>query len=178
MVCFISACSPKTTQVITAPAPSVVEEIEEEEPALVPPPPIKEEVITSLVGNPKIVGMFEKTPCFGKCPVYSITLFDDGSIYLEGKMNLSYIGKYQSQLSKAQMVELQFKAEEIGYFSLENTYPPKGQPLMADFPLTKTYIRIGNKEKIISNRHDSPTSLRQFEAYLENLYFALDWIKQ
>ncbi len=44
----------------------------------------------------------ERTPCFGKCPVYKLELFDNKTITYDGIKNVKRIGKEDIQLTDEQ----------------------------------------------------------------------------
>ncbi len=116
---------------------------------------------------------FQKTACFGKCPVYQVTFYDDGRATWYGKMNVERMGWHETIVTKAEVKRLLDKAQEIGFFDFYNEYPT-GQKV-ADLPSTITFIRIGDMEKSIKNTHDGPEKLGEYQKFLENYITALPW---
>ena len=95
---------------------------------------------------------FQKTACFGKCPVYQVKFYKDGRATWYGKMNVERMGWHETKVAKDDLKRLLDKAQEIGFFDFYNEYPT-GQKV-ADLPSTITFIRIGDMEKSIKNTHD------------------------
>jgi ankyrin repeat protein len=63
-----------------------------------------------------------RSGCFGTCPVYSVEISGDGSVFYSGKGYVLVTGEHRSQVSQdvvSQMVEAFHKAD---YFSLDNEY--------------------------------------------------------
>ena len=48
----------------------------------------------------------ERTPCFGFCPVYSVTIRGDGEIAWNGDANVAVVGRRSGHATHAQLVEL------------------------------------------------------------------------
>ena len=41
----------------------------------------------------------QKKSCYGKCPIYEIEIFENGSLIFNGKKNVEKIGVYNSKLT-------------------------------------------------------------------------------
>ena len=53
-----------------------------------------------IVGDSKgQVAAIEKSPCFGKCPVYTMQIFKDGKVLYEGRMNTKKLGTFQKNIT-------------------------------------------------------------------------------
>lgn len=116
---------------------------------------------------------FQKTPCFGKCPVYEVKFYSDGKVTWYGRMNVERMGWYEAQVDQRVLKSIKTKAEEMDYFSFYNEYPVGTK--VPDLPTTITYLRIGDMEKQVRNTHEAPEKLQEFEKYLEELISGLDW---
>ena len=53
----------------------------------------------------------ERTPCYGKCPTYSVELKPDGKLIYNGKANVKMLGIFDGQISKEQAAKI-FKEYE------------------------------------------------------------------
>ncbi len=120
----------------------------------------------------QVVG-YQKTACFGKCPVYQVKFYSDNTATWFGKMNVDRMGWYEARLEGKVLKDIRDKAFEVGYFDFYGEYPVKYK--VADLPSTKTYIRVGDMEKSITNTHDGPAKLTEFEEYLEGIIERLAW---
>jgi len=61
-------------------------------------------------------------PCFGKCPVYDMTLMKDSTLRLVGKNFLNYIGNYKLKLTGEQYNEVMNAYKAIKLDTFRNTY--------------------------------------------------------
>ena len=89
-----------------------------------------------------------KTPCFGKCPVFTLKVYDNGLAVLEGRQNLKQIGLSHKVLTKKEMTALMAEFENGQLFSLKDEYRER----VMDLPTTTlTYIKDGKKKVITGN---------------------------
>lgn len=121
----------------------------------------------------QVVG-YEKTACFGRCPVYQVKFFSDGTVSWNGRMNVERMGAHQAQVKPEVLKAIREKADEVRFFDFYNEYPT-GDRKIADLPSTITYLRVGDMEKQVTNTHEAPEKLKEFERYLEDLIGKLEW---
>ncbi|MEJ6735597.1 MAG: DUF6438 domain-containing protein [Flavobacteriales bacterium] len=108
----------------------------------------------------------ERTPCFGTCPSYKIFIFNTGNVIFEGYSNTKYIGKFNTQLTKKQLKEIQQMMDEIDITGMRDVYDSE----VTDFPSTILFLVSNNRHrKKILDRVDAPASLKQFEKLIDFL---------
>ena len=117
---------------------------------------------------------FQRTSCFGKCPVFKIEIFKDGIARYSGKAFTKRMNVHEAVVDDLTIQKIQKKAAEIKYFELQNTYP-QGELQISDLPHIISYIRTENTGKLINNAYDAPKELIDFERWLENELDILDW---
>jgi len=180
-----TACSPKTSTKLNDRQPQwenkipveVPVEVLEEETEEIPEEPIKKGQFekNTIPAAPVVVVGLKREACYGKCPAFELKLYNDGTIKYHGKANVQNLGYFIAYTGKETVVDVQTKAETIGYFGLNSQYPSSGKPQIYDMPQTTTFVKIDNKEHRITNRHDSPAALFKFENYIESLLENLTW---
>ena len=76
--------------------------------------------------NPENAGPVEismtRTPCFGFCPDYTVTISGDGGVLYEGRRFVNVVGERRAQISPAQVQALLARFDAIGFDNLENEY--------------------------------------------------------
>lgn len=119
-----------------------------------------------------------RTPCYGRCPVYTIKLYDTGLATYKGDRFVDKVGGYQAMMPKETLALLRQKAEEVGYFKFADTYPRTG-PQLLDLPACETYLegRDGSEQRIL-NKNDAPNGLIEYEQYFDSLFAQTVWLKQ
>ena len=160
----LAACHRKAAETVQEPATAPQDQAITQSDETVEPP---------TKSNAYLVAAFEKTACFGKCPVYQVKFYSDGKVTWYGRMNVERQGWYTAQVLPDVLKRIKAKANELNYFDLEAKYPTDLQ--VADLPSTITYVRIGDMEKQVVNTHDAPENLLAFEQFLSELIEGLDW---
>lgn len=136
------------------------------------------ETVTETTPQPKLnpndslFASIERTPCFGRCPIYKLEVYDGGYVEYMGKRFVDNVGKFHAQVGQDKLEALRAKAKEIGYFDLEGEYPSQ----IADFPSTITTIKIDGKRKRILNKQNAPMKLYEYQNYMDTLFLDVKWI--
>jgi hypothetical protein len=121
-----------------------------------------------------LVAYLERTPCFGKCPYYSIRVYRSGYTLYEGKRDVEKTGRYYTWLSKDEVESIGKKAEELNYFSLNDEYR---NPHLTDFPTIYSEVRYnGKKKKITHYEVNPPESLVKMEDFIDSLFIDEKWM--
>lgn len=109
---------------------------------------------------------YEKGYCFGTCPVFSIIIFNDGSVLYEGKANVKNIGKYTAQLSEEEMAKLRKDVDEKKIMSLEEDQVNK---LLMDVTVIRFKLTTSKDVRLISHSGPKPEDLIEIENAIEAL---------
>jgi Domain of unknown function (DUF6438) len=132
------------------------------------------EIESAIVKEVKLMAKINRTPCYGKCPVFTIELFDNGIVKYNGVAFVDKKGIFTAKVTPEFIANIQSQAQSIKYLSLENKYPIS-PVVIADLPTTTTFIRIGGEGKQITNNFDAPRDLIDFENWLEHQFEQLNW---
>lgn len=114
----------------------------------------------------------EKSYCFGKCPVFTLHIYNSGYAVYNGTANVNLMGRHTSTLTREQMISLIDKANEINYFELKDVYDNEG---VTDLPSATTSIVINGQRKAVKRRYDYPKSILTFEAAFDDIIKRLRW---
>lgn len=116
-----------------------------------------------------------KTPCYGECKQYSLTVHNNGLVVLNAKKNLDRKGFYTVALStidSAKMLELFRRATASGLL----TVYPAGEEIAADIPSTKLeYAGVNGLPQVIRVYSDAPAALQTLFDEAEKLAEKGDW---
>lgn len=112
-----------------------------------------------------------KTPCFGKCPAYSVNVYRSGFATYNGKSHVEKTGAHTAHVGTDTMALLLAKAEAIGFFDLEDVYDSQ----VTDLPTTTIAIAAGGRSKQVKARHQVPQQFKDFAAYAEGLLLPVAW---
>lgn len=110
-----------------------------------------------------IIISLERTPCYGSCPIYKMSIYSDGTAVYYGERFVNNIGSYSFRVSKETIDYILNRAIEINFFQLENQYTEN----ISDLPKTITYIKNGKEKKKVINYYGAPKKLREFESLVD-----------
>jgi hypothetical protein len=130
------------------------------------PPPVNYDTV--------FVAGIQRTPCFGKCPQYEIRLYKSGLAEYIGMGAVEKIGKYQCRLDSSIVALVIEKANDYGFFDLNDFYPVN-TPQITDFPMCVSSVRKDGELKIVYNRNDAPLNLIKFQNFLDQFFSDKEW---
>lgn len=107
----------------------------------------------------------ERTACFGKCPVYSIELYNDGRIIYTGKRFIEDSGRYEKNIGKAAVAKIfkQFDAYRA------DTCKASYELMIQDLPGISYQYSRNDEMKTIQNAHFGPGYLRHLANDIDSL---------
>jgi hypothetical protein len=115
----------------------------------------------------------ERTPCFGTCPSYSLTIYGNGTVRYEGFMFVAVTGVRTDQIAEEKIQELVQEFYRIGYFSLQDRYEDPS----TDLPSTTTSIVVAGMKKSVYRYGFGPEKLIQLENKIDEIAETERWIK-
>ncbi len=157
-----SAATQVREQTVTPPA--VVEEATE---------PLEEPSYASKLGDDSVFFSLERTPCFGTCPTYKITIFQDGSAVYEGRRFAPREGRYTGRVDAATMKALKEEAEARGFFAMDDVYD---RPV-TDLPSVIIRVHADARDKQVVGRVAPPQAFKNFTQRAEELLANIEWTK-
>lgn len=116
-----------------------------------------------------------RSPCYGTCPNYSLSIYNSGYAVYEGKRNAPMSGVFVTQFTNSEMKQLLTIAEKINYNELENEYDNKN---VTDLPSTTTSLVMNGVRKEVRCRINCPATLTTFQNAFEPFIKDKVWIAQ
>jgi len=122
-----------------------------------------------------------RTNCFGRCPVYSVEIFEDGLVKYTGVQFVQVIGARRGVIPREAVEDLVADFLRVDYFSLSDSYEtytdPEGKSwVISDLPTTYTSLRIGNRRKSVKDYAFAPDGLRNIEWEVDRITDTHRWI--
>jgi Domain of unknown function (DUF6438) len=119
----------------------------------------------------------ERTPCFGFCPVYKVTIFRDGIVEYEGKRFVKVQGRATGRLSASQLAELRALFARNGYLQLASSYQKQQA---TDLPSAFTsYSPASGRTKSVKHYlgdFSAPEALTRVEEGIDRSVHIEQWI--
>ncbi len=124
----------------------------------------------NLKNEQKLVAL-SKGPCFGNCPVFTLTIYENGLATFQGKEHTDKQGLYMKKIGKEAVKHLTNQCAAANLWQFQGLY--KSQ--LADLPsVTLTYYE-GEKSKTITGKKERPEAVLDIEAILDDIAFSKGW---
>jgi hypothetical protein len=108
--------------------------------------------------------VFQRTPCFGRCPTYTATIFADGRVEYDGQRYVPLLGKHTLSLPPTTVTQLLAEAKRIQFEQLQERYAGN----TSDLPATIITVRQpGTAAKAVFASEDIPANLQGYINYLK-----------
>ena len=118
----------------------------------------------------KVMGIY-KGPCFGRCPVYQLTIYDNQMAILEARANMERKGTYRMRLEQDTYRQLSELYKEADLFNLPDNFPSD----VMDAPKTTISVwKDGNKKSVMYDL-DKPDILQKIEDQMDELLKSSEW---
>jgi hypothetical protein len=95
-----------------------------------------------------------RTACYGRCPVYSLSVSPAGALTYEGKAHVRVMGIAKAQMAKEKVDALLAELEKAGYLSFANRYAasePSCGRYAVDLPTVITSVTLNGRTKRIEH---------------------------
>ena len=143
---------------------------------------------SAAVGHPPVDSAvritLERGPCFGTCPVYSVTLDGSGAVLFEGRRFVADTGISTGKVPPARIDSLVAELAAGGYFDFAARYragEPGCERYATDLPSVITEVRAGGRSKRIEHDHgcmEAPEALTALEGRIDSVAGVARWISR
>lgn len=120
----------------------------------------------------KTLVSIKKTPCFGDCPTYEITINKDGNVVYVGKENVLAEGKHIFKLTDEQLKAVKEKLAKKDFSTFKRKYD---NPNITDLP--STYIKHNGNQIHIRIWKDVPAELADVHEYIQDILLDKKFVK-
>jgi hypothetical protein len=123
----------------------------------------------------------ERTPCFGRCPVYTVSVSPSGVVTYQGKANVRLLGAATGQIPAKQVEALLVELERAGYFTFADRYArsePTCRRYAADSPSAISSATFRGRTKRIEHDYGCvgvPGALTLLEKRIDEVLGSERW---
>jgi hypothetical protein len=117
----------------------------------------------------------ERTACFGTCPVYTVTILQDGTVIYNGGDFVTVTGEQTSQIDPETVAQMVGAFEAAGYFDWDQSYLNQS---VTDLPTVTTSVtRDGETHQIVHYLGDAtaPLALSYLEQWIDDMANTVLW---
>lgn len=130
----------------------------------VPPPAFKIDTLITLAYG----------PCRGKCPVYRLSVTNDGMVFWNGLQYAERTGLHFTRLQTDQKDKLESWVASALQSGLLDHYPGN-EEVIVDFPTKSFTLKLNNRVQQIEVNHSPPRQLVTIEKQLLSWLDQADW---
>ncbi len=127
------------------------------------------------VSASEVLITLERIPCFGFCPAYKLTIYDDGRGVYQGYRFVGVMGQEAFSLSQEEVRALLAAFERADYFSFADAYI---DPRVTDLPSAITSLSLGGRSKTVTHYDGderAPEALSARETAIDEIVGSERW---
>ncbi len=124
--------------------------------------------------SPQYISL-ERGMCFGTCPVYSVTLFENGSVFYHGEKFVKETGNLTDTLTGSGFADILQACNETGFFQMNDEYVNLD---MTDMPSAIITVQNGSGIKRVEHYHGdihAPAKLTTLEDLIDQVVQITRW---
>ena len=106
-----------------------------------------------------------RTQCFGTCPAYTISIYEDRKVMFEGEMFVEPIGLHYAELDRTTYKNLVKAFRSADFFSFEDEYTEN----VSDLPTIYLSFSDQGQTKTITDHVGAPEELKSLERMVGDL---------
>jgi uncharacterized protein DUF6438 len=118
----------------------------------------------------------ERTACYGRCPIYKVTVLRDGTVLWEGERFVKTVGKATAKLPPAALAQLADAFKTADFFALHDKYESYD---VTDHPSAVTTFDDGKRKKTVRHYHgdrSAPKAVYELEDAVDRIVGTAKWI--
>jgi hypothetical protein len=128
-------------------------------------------VMEEKPGDSLLVG-YEQTPCFGRCPVYKMKIYQSGFATFEGINFLDRMGFYSYNFQESQLNAIRENIEDANPAELKKKYE---RPGVTDLPSRKVTFVVDSARKTVDVVQEEPPQVTVLIDQLQELAEETEW---
>ena len=123
-------------------------------------------------GKSKKVIEMSKGPCYGNCPVFTLTIYENGYASYRGERYTDRLGTYGKKLDKAQMQRLLNEFKTANLWQYRDVYVGRIPDMQS---VTISYAEAG-RSKSITGKEIRPNAIKWLESQLDQIANSDGWV--
>jgi len=106
-----------------------------------------------------------KTPCFGQCPYFEVSIFSNGNVQYEGFKFVEMIGLYKSKIDVKKIAQIEDQIRRIDFFSFNEIYDSR----VTDLPSIIIEVNLDGKNHKVKGRYKMPETFKLFAKFIDEI---------
>jgi len=109
--------------------------------------------------------VMKRTACYGTCPQYTISMYNNGLIKYEGKMFVDKIGCFTAMISSTLIDQFKSSLYDVEFFAFKNEY----DAYVTDVPSVILKVTLDAKTHQVVDRFNGPVELKRLQKQIDNI---------
>jgi hypothetical protein len=134
--------------------------------------------LPAVAQDGQVAVTLERGACFGSCPIYTVTIYTDGTVVYNGERFVDVTGEQTGSIDPAEVEQLIAGFEASGYFDWNDSYTDAD---VTDAPyITTSVTRDGETKQIVRYTGDgsAPLALPYLETWIDAVAHTAQWTGQ
>lgn len=121
----------------------------------------------TLLNNTDTLLFYRRSACFGFCPTFEFTIYQNGIVKYDGIQHVENLGTAYRLASDAWWNLVKAELGKFNFYKLAPVYPIEKELYIPDLPNTIITLKeMGMRKSVIDNHH-APKELKDFEIFIE-----------
>ncbi|MBK9108289.1 MAG: hypothetical protein IPM92_07895 [Saprospiraceae bacterium] len=129
----------------------------------------------TLVDKVDTILYYQRSACFGFCPTFQYTVYENGIVKYEGLQHVDKLGCQYALATDAWWDEVKKQIAASRFFDLAPVYPVEPELYIPDLPNTIVIVKEFGLYKKVTDNHHAPKPLKDFEIFLESHFQKLEF---
>ncbi len=112
-----------------------------------------------------------KGGCFGRCPIFQLTIYTSGIAAYRGERNTPKLGLWTKKLTGAEMDELRTRVDAANLWGIPSSFPSR----YTDLPMVRITQYEADASKTVSGKENRPADVINLEQFLDRLADGEGW---
>lgn len=130
---------------------------------------------TPPASGPVVISL-TRTPCYGFCPVYSVSITSGGEVTYIGRQFVNVVGEQHATIPSADVERLLARFDAMGFESLRDEYRAD----VTDLPSTTIVLERNGQRKSVLDYGGTgagmPEAVRELEAEIDRVAGTARWV--
>ena len=114
--------------------------------------------------------VMKRTACYGTCPQYTISIYNNGLVRYNGKMFVDKIGCFESSLSDKLINNIKLELNNVQFFTFQNEYDAH----VTDVPSIILQVSLKGKKHEVIDRFNGPLELKRVHKMIDDIVDSLE----
>ena len=121
----------------------------------------------TLLLNTDTLLFYRRSACFGFCPTFDFTIYQNGIVKYDGIQHVENLGTAFRLATDSWWNVVKSELRKFDFYKLAPVYPVEKELYIPDLPNTIITLKETGSRKTVIDNHHAPKELKDFEIFIE-----------